>query len=538
MTIKMKNFSVFLEAAMQVERDDVNGILIPPATVDALLSRPGAPKATRGYSDIMRLTDVVDQTGGGGAPPGGPDDPSAPPPSILDPKLDTRAKQAIVPDGQGGESQEGEGEGEPDEPDDSDGTEGESGEGQPGESGEGESGEGQEGEGQPGEPGEGGDGQISDNGEGQENASPGDTAGGGQQTPGQTVQKLDVTPNADGTYTDQDGVQHTADELRDLINQGAQVSGISKLPEAPVDVSAEDIKQQTAAKAAAAREASGQEAEVVDQSATDADLAKQIKKTGGSNIDSQQDREQYNRQVEKARDQIVVDPDLTREYWDKVAKDVIDITRKEHHKSGSESSDERLQDKMIERLRSKINWKDALKNIFKEKGSTFYDITRPSRRSQAIRSYEPRRTKRMDKASQIVIAVDTSGSCMQGDIYSKFMSEVLGLFDKIPNIEAFVALYTVTVYEFIKVNKNNKFALLNIKPKSGSNDMDVVPEYLELMEKKVKPKMVIYFTDGEEDLPHLPRTINGKKVEYVFFLTPGGDYNTVAPFGKVYRLTE
>ena len=66
--------------------------------------------------------------------------------------------------------------------------------------------------------------------------------------------------------------------------------------------------------------------------------------------------------------------------------------------------------------------------------------------------------------------------------------------------------------------------------------MDAVPAYMERHMKNFRPKGVIFFTDGYEERPNLPKKINGQIVDYIFFLVPGGKRETVEGFGPIYPI--
>ena len=539
----MNKFSIFFEANSKVDVDQLGGIHLPDAIIRDIMSR-SAP-VNRTFEEIVRIAELVDLVppeGGGGG--GGGNDGGIPPPRI-DPLLDTMATKVRKPKSDSNEPSEGEG--EPGEGEPSEGEPGDPGDpgkpnkpgepskpGKPGDpskpgeqkdSEEGTSGEGESGE--PGEPGE---------------SKPSTAANGEPSADAEYGNTVTVTPNPDGTFTDQDGNVWTADQIRSAVQSGTQVKGISKIPQSSGErvsetgtmITKEEQQRKQGIQPGEAEHAEGSTPETNKGESVD-DIKRGLRNTKIPKHDSEALKKKMEEQAEKAREQIVEDPDATDDFWKQRARESADISTASGSGGGG-SSKEKLTDKIIQRLKANINWKDALKRLFTKPGDKYEDWRHPSRRTYGTRAYMPIQREDENEIDDFAVAIDQSGSLMAGEAFSKFMSEVINLFKTIDNARGVVLVYDDRVTDAVEITPQNYNKLLNVRPSGGGNDMDSVPAYIQRHLKNFKPKAVIFFTDGYEERPNLPKKINGEMVEYIFFLVPGGRRDTVEGFGSIYPI--
>ena len=515
-------FKVFFEANSQVEVDETGAIHLPTATVRDLLSK-GRP-VNRRFSDIARLAEVLDLSSDGDESPAG----GAPAPTEqTDPLIDTVAGKLIRDKSQGEPGQPGKPDqsNQPEQPSDPSDSE-ESGE--PGDPGEGDP------SGEPGDP----SGDPS-NGEQGSNGQPGEVSNDDIANKSDNTNSVTLKANGDGTFTDENGNTLTSDQVRDLQKSGVEVKtdgtlqkNPNKKPEGEM-ITAEEVRQK---KGIAPSDGSTDEKEPSKDPTkeTGNDLKNQLDKTN-TVYDSEEGRKKMAEQIEKAREHIIADEEMTDDFWKQRIKDV-EVSTTGGASGDGEGTKETLVDKMIKRTTMTIDWRGALKRLFTKPSNKVTDWKRPSRRSYATRTYMPRTVQNADDLETIIIAIDQSGSLMTGDAFSKFVNEIISLFKTTKNATGYVLPYNTIVTSAIKVTSANFNNLLTLLPTGGNNDMDAVPAYVTKHMPKIKPKAVIFFTDGYEDRPNLPIRINGQKVEYIFFLVPGGRRETVEGFGKIYPI--
>lgn len=347
-------------------------------------------------------------------------------------------------------------------------------------------------------------------------------AGKPQPQSGQQKEQIEITPNDDGTYTDQHGRQLTQDNIDQMAKAGNKIVIKRKEPTEGEESGDEGIEEPL---------------EESDPSADD--IARNLRNSKArQKMNDPKYIEKRQGEIEKANEQIIEDEEYTEEYANKRIREAKNI-HTAGGTGGGGSSGEKLQDKLVEKLKTKIPWREALKRFFKKPGSIYWDIKRPWKRFHSTEVYLPKATKPPNKKiSEFVVAIDESGSLMGSEAFSYFISETMKIFETVQDgVRILVLLYGNQVTDAYMLNQSNFQKLLHARPEGGGNDMDSVAPYIQKYYPNFKPVGVIFFTDGWEDPPNLPPKINECEIEYMFFLVPNGNAKTVQNFGKVYWLT-
>lgn len=246
---------------------------------------------------------------------------------------------------------------------------------------------------------------------------------------------------------------------------------------------------------------------------------------------TQQQRDEIIKRAEKVAKDIEVNPEANADWWKQKTKNAANIDSSQERGEGPSS----LVDRIIERLQTKLNWKQILRNFFTRPSKVRYNITRPNKRGIPTKTYIQRREK--DSAvDKFVIAIDTSGSVM--DAYSYFISEIIKLFETIPNTQAIVVFWTSEIVGSLELKKSNYKKILNAQPASGGTTISSLGYWLASL--KWNPAGVVVLTDGHVESQNqifLPtKTKLGKKIIYKFFITPRGNLEILEPWGPVYEI--
>ena len=180
-------------------------------------------------------------------------------------------------------------------------------------------------------------------------------------------------------------------------------------------------------------------------------------------------------------------------------------------------------------LKPVINWREVLKTFINHTKHN-YTYLRPSRRSMVSGYYGPRIVK--EPTIDVVVAIDTSGSITDHE-YRKFVTEIIAITRSASEVCLRLIYWNAEVYGELVYNsqRDNSDSILNFPLESGGTTMSSVSQYI--TSKAIKPKGVIYFTDGcVEERPEVP---NCRKI---FILNEGGHENIVSSLGDTYIMKE
>jgi len=168
-----------------------------------------------------------------------------------------------------------------------------------------------------------------------------------------------------------------------------------------------------------------------------------------------------------------------------------------------------------------VNWRKLLKQYVGNavKADRHYTWKRESKRYGADQKGRCH-TRTLD----IAVAIDTSGSISTED-FGEFMTEIYGL------MKSYKAAITILECDAAvqKVYKLQKHGKVDTKFK-GRGGTSFVPSFKYFEEKRSKPSLLIYFTDGYGDFP--PK----ETMRTVWVITSSGSGDIKVPFGRVIKL--
>lgn len=127
-----------------------------------------------------------------------------------------------------------------------------------------------------------------------------------------------------------------------------------------------------------------------------------------------------------------------------------------------------------------------------------------------------------DPKLEIVVAVDTSGSIGEED-FQKFFSEIVNTVNGFPNYKLTLIQCDCEIQDVQEFSKDKPFCRNTQITLKGRGGTDFTPVFEYITEKKIQPKVLLYYTDGCGDYPE-------KKPEYpiIWLLTAKAS----VPFGK------
>jgi len=146
-------------------------------------------------------------------------------------------------------------------------------------------------------------------------------------------------------------------------------------------------------------------------------------------------------------------------------------------------------------LNPKVNWREALRDFIQELcgGREESSWRKVNRRYISNDVLMPSMVGY--RMGELVVAIDTSGSCFGTGIMTRFVSELAGVIEQV-NPERVRVLYWDTAVSGDQVFENGQFAVANVKPTGGGGTrVDVVFDYLR--EKRISPQAVVVLTDGD-----------------------------------------
>lgn len=170
-----------------------------------------------------------------------------------------------------------------------------------------------------------------------------------------------------------------------------------------------------------------------------------------------------------------------------------------------------------------INWKTKLRKIIKPLIPFDYTYSKPHKRGSLIDTYLPSITK---SGVKIYILLDTSGSI--GREWDYFITECYSILNSHEAVQATIFTVDTKIRDIIELNRRSKKKLSKLEFHGGGGT-NFVSAYEEIEKDRKKPKLLIFFTDGETYWPKkkLPNT------KTLWVIT---NRNIKAPFGKTIYL--
>lgn len=185
------------------------------------------------------------------------------------------------------------------------------------------------------------------------------------------------------------------------------------------------------------------------------------------------------------------------------------------------------------------DWKKVLSDVVHDMFETKSSYSKLRRGSYAIRAPLKGRYKTKPKMGEILCAIDTSGSTMNWQ--SLFLAEIHSLSNTF-NVPIRTLMWDTEVGKDITLagrswldNKTKqrigKDDVIEVTG-GGGTDISCVKDYIE--QNVVRPKLIIYFTDGYVE-PN-PKFYAPGAAKHVFLITPGGDANPFNNIGTVVNI--
>lgn len=154
---------------------------------------------------------------------------------------------------------------------------------------------------------------------------------------------------------------------------------------------------------------------------------------------------------------------------------------------------------MADVLAPKVNWRDQLRDFVREtcSGRDESSWAKPNRRFVGDDIYMP--SMHSEKMGELVVILDTSGSCFSGTVISAFASELAAIVDQVKP-DKVRTLYVDDHVHGEQVFEDGQFAVTQLKVQGGGGtDLRLGFDYIS--EKRYTPQAVIVFSDGYTPYP-------------------------------------
>lgn len=152
----------------------------------------------------------------------------------------------------------------------------------------------------------------------------------------------------------------------------------------------------------------------------------------------------------------------------------------------------RLVDHLVE---PKINWRDYIRETIQSQLTADYTWHKPNRRHHGGDVIFPSLIK--EETIDVEVSIDQSGS-ISTEMARDFLSEIYGITQQYAQFTIAVSTFDTKLYNRQVFTSENLDELLDYEPKGGGGtDIGVVWKYLK--KNNIEPKLLIVFTDLEDD---------------------------------------
>ncbi len=152
----------------------------------------------------------------------------------------------------------------------------------------------------------------------------------------------------------------------------------------------------------------------------------------------------------------------------------------------------RLVDHLVE---AKINWRDYIRETIQSQLTADYTWHKPNRRHHGTDVIFPSLIK--EETIDVEVSIDQSGS-ISTEMARDFLSEIHGITQQYAQFTIAVSTFDTKLYNRQVFTNDNLDELLDYEPKGGGGtDIGVVWKYLK--KNSIEPKLLIVFTDLEDD---------------------------------------
>lgn len=145
-------------------------------------------------------------------------------------------------------------------------------------------------------------------------------------------------------------------------------------------------------------------------------------------------------------------------------------------------------------LNAKIDWRQALREFVQTtcQGRDESTWRKPNRRYLSSDTYMP--SMYSEKMGDLVIGMDTSGSCFGTEEMTRFVSEIKSIVEAVAP-ERVRVVYWDSDVQGEQVFEDGQFEVSNVRPQGGGGtDGAVLFDYLR--QQQIRPQAIVQFTDG------------------------------------------
>ena len=145
-------------------------------------------------------------------------------------------------------------------------------------------------------------------------------------------------------------------------------------------------------------------------------------------------------------------------------------------------------------LTPRVDWRAILRDFIQQTCSGRDESTwrKPNRRYLADDVYMP--SMESTQMGDLVVVLDTSGSCFSGTVITRFVSELATIVEQVKPSRVHV-LYIDYAVQGAQVFEDGQFAVANVKPYGGGGT-DMTKGFDWVVENHVNPEAMVVFTDG------------------------------------------
>ena len=222
------------------------------------------------------------------------------------------------------------------------------------------------------------------------------------------------------------------------------------------------------------------------------------------------------------------DQSIKRQESDKIVSDAT--VRVEMRSKNTGDGYGKLFEVSKELLKSELDWRKLLRRYIIKMKSTDSSFTRPDKRMYYQKSIYPGQVEdELNYIKGVKVCIDTSGSISDEDI-QYFYGQVYELLKQF-KVEAELIYWDAKIESTGKFDRYKQFERVDLYGRGGTRP-EVVFEYFESKECKVKPIVIIMFTDGYYYKDWATAKMIKKYKNTIWVMTRDHDKDFRPPFGK------
>lgn len=182
-------------------------------------------------------------------------------------------------------------------------------------------------------------------------------------------------------------------------------------------------------------------------------------------------------------------------------------------------------------LKSKVDWTRILKRYCKELQEKDISFKVPDKRMYYQRAIYPGLSSDNEETLQNVkICIDTSMSISETDI--KYIIGQIDDIFKLYKTEAEIICWDAEIQQAMCADDINKIMKNGLCGRGGT-DVKCVFNYFESRQCRIKPNLILIFTDGYFDISNMPSKWKSKYRDTIWVMTKDYNKQFKQPFGKI-----